>query len=95
MVLGIAEEAAGGSLWKLHGSTNLMGLMHAMHVYIVCTCIPACTIMGPAFTKNIYICIYIYILINIGLGHLAWDMIWACGPMGPGPGAGEARRGSG
>ena len=24
-----------------------------------------------------------YILINIGLGHLAWDMIWAPGPMGP------------
>ena len=32
---------------------------------------------------------YIYILIHIGLGHLAWDMIWAPGPMwahGPGPG---------
>ena len=27
------------------------------------------------------------------LGHLAWDMIWACGPMGPGPGPGEARGG--
>ena len=26
------------------------------------------------------------IRINIGLGHLAWDMIWACGPMGPSPG---------
>ena len=34
--------------------------------------------------------IYIYILINIGLGHLAWDMVWACGPMGPDPGPGEA-----
>ena len=35
-----------------------------------------------------------YISINIGLGHLAWDMIWAPGPMwahGPGPGSGGAR----
>ena len=32
---------------------------------------------------NIYIYIYIYILISIGQGHLAWDMIWACGPIGP------------
>ena len=33
------------------------------------------------------------ILINIGLGHLAWDMIWAPGPMGAGPGPGGARGG--
>merc|ERR1711927_70142 len=48
-------------------------------------CIPT---LHTKIDQNIHI--YIYILINIGLGHLAWDMIWACGPMGPGPGAGEA-----
>ena len=30
------------------------------------------------YFNGIYI--YIYILINVGLGHLAWDMIWAHGP---------------
>ena len=39
-----------------------------------------------------YIYIYIYKLINIGIGHLAGDMIWAWGPMGPGPGLGPGRR---
>ena len=46
--------------------------------------------IGNNILIYIYIYIYIHTLINIGLGRPAWDMIWACGPMVPGPGPGGA-----
>ena len=50
--------------------------------------VPNWDLWGPTLHTNNNI--YIYILINIGLGHLAWDMIWAhVAPWAraPGPGA--------